>query len=199
MRRTRGTGIVLLAASAVSSAEWVRRGVVACHVLEHPAWTVVTPADDRSATGEPYDDALTVLASRHVGPRIAPAIGLFVIDDAAVVTAQGGGWRAVKRWALRDRERRFVRGPELPPLRPEDLHRVLASTEPRRRVAMSDLTALWRRTDLTHLEWVIEATRVLGLPGGRVLDGTDDALGPRIAPDARSVGAFESVVKDVTS
>lgn len=198
MTPTRGTGVVLLAASAPAAVEWVRRGVVPCHVLEHPAWSVVTPADVRSATAEPYDDALTVLASRHVGPRLGPAIGLFVIDDTAVVTAQAPGWRAVKRWALRDRDRHLVRGPELPPLRPEDLHRVLGSTEPQRLVRFSEVVALWRRTDLTHLEWVVEATHVLGLPGGRVLDGSDDALGPRVDPDSRSVGAFESVVKDVS-
>ena len=44
---------------------------------------------------------------------------------------------------------------------------------------------------------LVEVTAVLGLPGGRVLDGTDTHLGPVIAPHARSVTGFESVVKDV--
>ena len=52
-------------------------------------------------------------------------------------------------------------------------------------------------TDLTHLEWLVEVVTVLGLPGGRALDGSDGALGPVISPDESAVRAFESVVKDV--
>ena len=38
-----GRGVVLLAASSASAVEWVRRGVVPCHVLEHSAWSIVGP------------------------------------------------------------------------------------------------------------------------------------------------------------
>ncbi|GAB3115462.1 hypothetical protein GCM10027055_23350 [Janibacter alkaliphilus] len=193
----RGVGLVLLSGGAARAAEWVRRGVVPCHVGEHPAWTMVTPASAVTAAAAPYDDALTLLASRHVGPRQSPTIGLFVIDDAAVITAQAAGWRTVRRWALRGVEREVRPGPELPALRPQDLHRVLASAAPQRRIRLAEITDLWRRTDLTQREWLVEAAQVLGLPGARVLSGQDPAPGPRIDPDPRAVGAFETVVKDV--
>lgn len=189
---------MLVSGSTSTATDWVRRGVVPCHVATHPSWTVVSPAAPRTAVPEPYDDALTVLAARHVPTRLAPAIGLFAIGGAVVVTAQGPGWRAVKRWALRGRQREMVRGPDLPALRPEDLHRVLATASGQRLVHLSDVVALWGRSDLTDREWLVEATHVLGLPGGRVLDGSDDAPGPRIDPDRRAAGAFQSAVKDVS-
>lgn len=190
-----GRGVVLLAAPAARAVEWVRGGVVPCHVLEHAAWSIVVPAATNSVTAAPYDDALAVLASRHAGPRLTPTIGLFVIDDTAVVTARSG--RSPVRWALRSADREIVRGPRLPPLAPEDLHRTLAGNPAVREVPIREVRALWGRTDLTHVEWLVEVTTVLGLPGGRVLDGADDSLGPVISPDESAVRAFESVVKDV--
>lgn len=190
-----GRGVVLLAASSASAVEWVRRGVVPCHVLEHSAWSIVVPATAASAAVAPYDDACTVLASRHVGPRLTPAVGLFVIDDTAVLTARAG--RSPVRWALRSVDREIVRGPQLPPLTPEDLHRTLSGNAGARQVPIREVRALWERADLSHTEWLVEVATVLGLPGGRVLDGTDTALGPVISPDESAVRAFESVVKDV--
>lgn len=190
-----GRGVVLLAASSASAVEWVRRGVVPCHVLEHSAWSIVVPATRASVTAAPYDDALTLLASRHVGPRLTPSIGLFAMDDTAVVTARAG--RSPARWALRAADREIVRGPRLPALTPEDLHRTLAGNPGAREVPIREVRALWGRTDLTHLEWLAEVVTVLGLPGGRALDGSDGALGPVISPDESAVRAFESVVKDV--
>jgi len=191
-----GRGVVLLSATAARALEWVRRGVVPCHVLEHSTWSIVVPAGATSRAAAPYDDALTVLASRHVPSPAAPAVGLFEIGDAAVITARAPG-RSPIRWALRAADREVVRGPQLPPLSPEDLHRTLAAASGAREVPIRQIRELWGRTDLTHREWLIEATAVLGLPGGRVLDGSDTDLGPVIAPDPRSVQAFESVVKDV--
>lgn len=190
-----GRGVVLLAAPAARAVEWVRGGVVPCHVLEHAAWSIIVPAATTSVTAAPYDDALTVLASRHAGPRLTPAIGLFVIDDTAVLTARSG--RSPVRWALRAADREIVRGPRLPPLSPEDLHRTLAGNSAIREVPIREVRALWGRTDLTHVEWLVEVATVLGLPGSRVLDGADDSLGPVISPDESAVRAFESVVKDV--
>ena len=137
-----------------------------------------------------------MLASRHVGPRHTPVIGLFRMDDVAVLTARAGG-RGPTRWALRASDREIVAGPDLAELTPEWLHRALASGAPSREVPIREVRALWRRTDLTHLEWLVEATAVLGLPGARVLQGSDEGLGPVIHPDARAVSAFESVVRDV--
>ena len=189
-------GVVCLSASAASASDWVRRGVVPCHVLEHAEWSLVVPARSRSAASPPYDDALTVLASRHVTARLSPAIGLFRFDDVAVVTARAAG-RAETRWALRDEDGRVVAGADLPALTPESLHRVRASGPATRPVPIRAVRELWQRADLTHEEWLVEATTVLGLPGARLLEGTDTHLGPVVSPHARSVAGFESVVKDV--
>lgn len=191
-----GRGAVFLSATAASAAEWVRRGVVPCHVLAHASWSIVVPAVGATEVAAPYDDALTVLASRHIGVRLAPAIGLFRIDDTAVVTATAAG-RSPTRWALRAADHAIVAGPELPRLTPEDLHRALGSGAPTREVPVRELRDVWRATDLPHDEWLVEVATVLGMPGTRVLDGTDTALGPVIAPAARSISAFESVIKDV--
>ncbi|WP_435198840.1 hypothetical protein [Janibacter sp. GS2] len=191
-----GRGAVFLSTSVANAVEWVRRGVVPCHVLAHASWSTVVPAVGGTEVAEPYDDALTVLASRHVGARMAPAIGLFRIDDAAVVTARAAG-RGSTRWALRSADRSIVAGPQLPRLTPEDLHRALGSGAPTREVPVREVRDLWRRTDLTHDEWLVEVATVLGMPGARVLAGTDTDLGPVIEPAARSITTFESVIKDV--
>lgn len=193
---TTGRGAVFLATSGVNAVDWVRGGVVPCHVLEHASWSIVVPAAGSTPVAEPYDDALTVLASRHVGHRLAPAIGLFHIDDVAVITARASG-RSTTRWALRAEDREVVAGPRLPRLSPEDLHRTLASGPPSRGIPIREVRDLWGRVDLTHDEWIVEAATILGLPGARVLAGTDTDLGPIIRPVPRSVSAFESVVKDV--
>ncbi len=192
-----GRGMVLLSANAAAATEWVRGGVVPCHVLEHPSWSVVVPGARSTTVAAPYDDALTVLASRHVPPRLAPAIGLFQIEDTAVLTARPAGARAVTRWALRASDHEIVASRQLPRLTPEDLHRALGSGAPAREVPIRALRELWGRADLSHEEWLVEAATVLGLPGARVLAGTDTELGPVIRPSARSVPAFESVIKDV--
>lgn len=191
-----GRSVVLLSASSARAVDWVRRGVVPCHVLDHTAWSIVVPATVTTAAAPPYDDALTVLAARHAPTPIAPAIGLFAIDDAAVITARAPG-RSPIRWALRAADREIVRGPHLPPLTPEDLHRALAGNPGAREVPIAAVRALWRRTDLTHREWLVEAATVLALPAAAILDGSDTDLGPVISPDERSVNVFESVVKDV--
>lgn len=190
--------MVLLAANAPEARAWVRRGVVPCHVLAHPAWAVVAPASTASEAGAPYDDALTLLAARHIGHKLAPAVGLFTIEDAAVLTARGSG-RGPTRWALRGASRQVLAGEGLPPLSPEGLHRVLGSVDGGRSrpVPLTRVHELWQRTDLPHLEWLLEAMALLGLPGSQVLAGTGGDLGPRIEPEVGSVAAFESVVKDV--
>lgn len=191
-----GRGAVYLSARAATAAEWVRGGVVPCHVLEHPSWSIVVPAVGATAVAAPYDDALTVLASRYVGARLAPAIGLFRINDIAVLTARAAG-RGPTRWALRTADRDMVAGRELPALSPEGLHRALGSGAPTREVPVREVRDLWGRTDLAHEEWLVEAATVLGLPGTRILSGADSDLGPAVEPGTRSISTFESTIKDV--
>lgn len=191
-----GRGAVFLSASAERATEWVRGGVVPCHVIEHAAWSIVVPAVARTEVEAPYDDALTVLASRYVGTRLAPAIGLFRIDDVVAVTARAAG-RAPTRWALRAEDGAIVPGPDLPRLTPDGLHRALGSGAPTREIPVRAVRELWARRDLSHDAWLVEAATVLGLPGARVVSGADTDLGRVVLPTARSISTFESAVKDV--
>lgn len=198
MTGSEGTGIVLLAGSQTAAREWVADGVLPCHVQAHGRWTVVSAASSSTLAAEPYDDGATLLASRHVPSRLSPSLGFHLVDDTAVVTAQGAGWRAVRRWALRGSGRRVIAGVDLPALRPPDLHRVLGAVSPERMTPVREVAAWMGREDLTHLEWLIDGLALLGLPGARTLEGSDPEPGELITPDPRSVSAFESVVKDVT-
>ena len=192
-----GRGVVLLAGSPPKARAWVRGGVVPCHVVAHGAWTIVAPATGRTAARAPYDDPARILSSRHVGSRMAPALGFFVEDSAAWVTARGPG-RSRTRWALRDPDHVVMGGDGLPPLAPEHLHRVLghAAGAGSRPVPLRALHEVWARTDLPHLDWLLELLDVLGLPGGRLLEGSDPEPGPTIGPGPRTVAAFETAVKD---
>ena len=95
-----GRGVLLLRGEPDQVARWAARGVVASHVVPLPSWTAVVPAEPVSRVLPPYDDALTVLASRPVAHRLRAAVGLFAIDGRAIVTVQGEAWRAVQRWLV---------------------------------------------------------------------------------------------------
>ena len=89
-------GVLLLHADAKLTDAWVRRGVVPSYVVPLPGWTAVVPAGPTQLSA-PYDDALTVTANRPVPTRLRTALGFFVIDGIAVVSAQTRGWRSAPR------------------------------------------------------------------------------------------------------
>ncbi|WP_218002277.1 hypothetical protein, partial [Janibacter corallicola] len=128
-----------------------------CHVVAHRAWTIVVPSAGRTAARPPYDDPARILSSRYVGSRLAPALGFFTEDSTAWVTARGPG-RSRTRWALRDPDHVVMGGAGLPPLAPEHLHRVLghAAGAGSRPVPLRALREVWGRTDLPHLDWLLE-------------------------------------------
>src|SRR5699024_2586658 len=65
-----------------------------------------------------------------------------------------------------------------------------------RPVPLRALREVWGRTDLPHLDWLLELLAVLGLPGGRLLEGGDPEPGPAIGPNPRAVAAFDGTGKD---
>ena len=71
--------------------------VVASHVVPLPSWTAVVPAEPVSRALPPYDDALTVLASRPVAHRLRSAVGLFAIDGRAIAASNSVQLRARPR------------------------------------------------------------------------------------------------------
>lgn len=167
--------------------------VDAHHTVEDVA--IVLGQAVREALGD--KSGISRFGDATVPPRLAPAFGLFRIEDTAVLTARAAGVRAVTRWALRSADGELVASRQLPRLTPESVHRVLGTAAHAREVPVRAVRELWERVDLGHEEWLVEAATVLGLPGARVLAGTDTELGPVVRPAPRSVPAFESVIKDV--
>lgn len=182
--------MLLLRGEPEQVARWVARGLVAAHVAPLPSWTAVVPAEQSSRALPPYDDALSVLASRPVAHRLRSAVGLFAIDGRALVMVQGNSWRAVQRWVVWQPGRGAFRAPGLQLARPGDL---LAATGAGPRGAGAELTALLRQTSGDALGLLHELMAVLGLPGAALLTG-DVEDGPVVEPDDRAVARFEALV-----
>lgn len=187
-----GRGLLLLRSEPDAVARWARRGTMTARVVALPRWTAVVPAEPMARTAAPYDDALSMLASRPVIGRLRPALGLFAVDGRAVVTVQTGGWRSVQRWLLWVPGQGTVRSKGLPPARPADLVAVAgaaARTSPRE---VADILGDHRGSALSVLYDLLTA---LGLPGAELLGG-EPAAGRVVEPADRGVAAFDRLTRD---
>ena len=180
-------GLLLVSGETGPVSTWVRRGLVACQVIPLGPWTAVVPTDSSSRAEPPYDDAVTVLAARPVPRRLRSALGFFTIDDRAVVTVQGPGWRTAVRWLVWEPGTGPVRAPGLELARPTDLlaaagrsgdprpvAEVVGSREGRADVILTDLLS------------------VLGLPGSELVGPEVGLRGQVVAPTAQSVARFDA-------
>lgn len=81
---------------------WVRRGVVAAHVVPMQGWVGVCPAESRTRAPEPYDAVIPALAGHPLRRNQRPGIGFFVTHDDSgergVVTLQTGTVRTRTLW-----------------------------------------------------------------------------------------------------
>jgi hypothetical protein len=184
--------VLLLRGEPEQVVRWAARGLVVSRVVPLPSWTAVVPAEAGSRAQPPYDDALTVLASRPVAHRLRSAVGLFAIDGRAVVTVQGPGWRALRRWLVWQPGRGATRAPGLQVARPGDL---LAAAGAATRGVGVELAALLRETRGEPLEVLGDLMRVLGLPGdGLLVDGPSRDTGELVEPDHRAVARFDALM-----
>lgn len=88
---------------------WAAKSVVPVLVARLAGHSVLVPRG-RSTVGAPYDDAALMCASRLAPRSVAPAIGLWVIDDRAVITVQGvQRWRRPLSWVIWDPARGMLR------------------------------------------------------------------------------------------
>lgn len=188
-----GHGLVLVRGGAAASARWVRRGLVAVRVVPLAGWTGVYLAEDRALSVAPYDVGLEILAARRVPGRHRPAIGLFVIDGCAVVTAQARGWRLEQRWIVWEPGTGVRRTPDLPAL-PAGLLVDVAGA--RARTSAAEINDHFADAQGEPVDVLIGLMRLLGLPGEDVLLGATDESHERIDPNPRSIAAFDALVAE---
>lgn len=175
---------------------WAAKSVVPVTVNRIGLHTVLIPRG-RSAVGAPYDNAATMCAARPAPIKLAPAIGLWVIDDRAVITVQSKHWRRRIRWVIWESALGMVRPPGVEIASPQQ---VLAAAGGGRREELVEMLGERHHPPQRMLAAV---ANVLGLPGADVLldpgraqlwDGAHDH-----EPAEREVHFFEDAVKDAVA
>jgi hypothetical protein len=160
---------------------------VACQVVPLGDWTAVLPTERRSRAEPPYDDAVAVLAARPVPRRLRGAVGFFTVDDRAVMTVQGPGWRASIRWLVWAPGDGVVRAPHLELARPSDLVAAAGRGADPRAVAR---VVAERHGSADRL--ITELLAVLGLPGSDLVGPGIGLRGQVVAPTAQAVARFDA-------
>jgi hypothetical protein len=179
--------LLLLGGEAAPVTAWVRRGLVACHVVALPGWTALVPSEGSSRAAAPYDDALTVLVARPVPARLRPALGFLAVDGRAVVAVRARGLRGGLRWVVSQPGVGVVRPPDLELARPSDLAATAGTARATRRVA--EVLAKPSGDALAILAELIET---LGLPGAELLGGVPSGRGQVAAPTQQAVARFDA-------
>jgi len=177
-------------------ASWAQRGLMPVHVVPLEGWTAVLPAGPSQAS-PPYDDTLKTLAGRPVPSRLRSAIGVFVVDGKAMISAHPCGWRAVQRWFVWSPGEGVVQPRQLVAGRPADLVAAAGTRDrtARRRVrdmlvdAGGDAPGLLR-----------ELLAALDLPGSDLIDGRQDPAAvpgaTKVEPGEQHVARFERIISD---
>lgn len=186
-----GQGLVLVRGRARASARWLRRGLVAVAAVDLPGWTGICLTEATARTGAPYDVGLEVLAARPVPARRRPAIGLFVLDNCAVVTVQPRGWRADQRWLVWRPGAGVVRTEGLAPL-PASLIAATAGTG----VASERVVELFRSIEGSPVEVLCTLLALLALPGEELLRHGPTPTAREIVPSVGTLRRFEQIVSD---
>lgn len=186
-------GVILVRSGTDQAAAWVRRGLVASRVVPIEGWTAICPTETTSRALAPYDDALSVLASRPARMRIRPVLGLFLIGNRAVVTAQPRRWRSGVRWLVWSPGRGPQRLPGLRALGPSELVRAARVADPG---AQRSLVGLLGQRRGTARAWLLELAGTLELPVADLLASGAQSRGVLVEPDRRSVARFDALVAD---
>ena len=187
-------GVLLVKGTPAETEAWVRRGVVAAHVVPARGWVGICPAEPRTRAPEPYDTVVPALAGHPLRRNQRPGIGFFVIREDAgergLLTLQAGRVRPHTSWLAWTAER----GPHtLPPLpapsiadlataadRPGARGRVLEALRAGRRGADEWLTGIMLALDLPAVDLI------LGPPRGVAVT----------EPEEKSVRTFASLTAD---
>ncbi|HEV7145765.1 MAG TPA: hypothetical protein VGN48_02075 [Pedococcus sp.] len=159
-------GLLLVSGDPTRAAAWVRRGLVACYVMPFDGWTAIVPAEPASRAKPPYDDPVTLLASRPVPHRLRPALGFWATGGRAVATVTPRGWRTGLRWLVWQPGEGAVRAPGLRLARIADL--AVAAGRPGSRAEVGAVVTQRRGDPDTVLA---DLMAVLRLPGSGLLIG----------------------------
>ncbi|QGN57048.1 hypothetical protein [Nostocoides sp. HKS02] len=184
-------GLLLVSGDPARVAAWVRRGLVACHVVPLGGWSAVVPAELASRARPPYDDAVTVLASRPVAARLRPALGFWSLDGRAVATVSPRGLRAGQRWLVWQPGEGPLDTPGLALARPGDLAAAAG-----RQVSRAEVAAVVSQARGDAGSMLVHLMQVLAVPGADLLDGLPAGSGDPVEPSAKAVGRFESRVAE---
>jgi hypothetical protein len=183
----RPRGLLLVGGEPARVTAWVRRGLVACHIVPLAGWTAIVPSEPVSRADPPYDNSLTVLVARPVPGRLRPALGFLVVDGRAVVSVRARGTRATLRWVVSDPGSGVVRAPHLELARPSDL---AAAAGARRAAGRAARVLAEPSGDAERI--LAELMDALGLPGAELLGGVPAGVGHVAAPTQQAVARFEA-------
>ncbi|YAL82071.1 hypothetical protein ACMYYO_08965 [Dermacoccaceae bacterium W4C1] len=185
-------GVLLTQAGESAVVSWVRRGTVPGYVLPLGGWTAVVPAG-ASGAAPPYDDGLTMTAARALPRGLRPGIGMFVMDERAIVVLQiRHGDPAWLAWTSATGS---VVVPEHRAVEVLDLMEV-AGLDPAER---DNVVAVLGRRSGTAIAMLTELSRVLGLPGADLLSGKGIPLRPEavlVTPNAKRAEHFDRDVAE---
>lgn len=192
-------GVLLVKGTLSETEAWVRRGVVAAHVVPAAPWVGVCPAEAQTRVPEPYDAVVPALAGHPLRRSQRPGIGFFVTRDAraerALVTLQAGGLRNRTRgqrttWLSWTAQRGTHTLPPLPAPSIADLASAIGRPGAKGRI----LEALRARRGNAD-EWLTGVMLALGLPAVDLILGAPRGVA-LTEPDERAVATFASLTAD---
>ncbi|MDO5503948.1 MAG: hypothetical protein Q4G67_12305 [Actinomycetia bacterium] len=187
-------GVLLVRGTPSETEAWVRRGVVAAHVLPLSPWTAVCPAEAQTRVGEPYDKVVPALAGHPLRRGMRPGLGFFVTRDDQVtrglVSLQSGRITAQTSWLAWTPERGTHTLPPLPAPTVQDLAQAVGRPGAKGRV----LDALRARRDNVD-EWLTGIMLALEVPGIDLIHGRPSAV-PVTEPKDKAVATFASLTAD---
>lgn len=189
---TDGAGLLLLRGPVSEVSAWLRKGVVPATIVPVDGWTAVLP-EARAYTDPPYADGMLLLAGRRVPRNLGPALGFWVIDGRAVITAQTKGRRDI-RWVVWEPEVGIVSPPGLPSAGPITLQRLAGGG------SRSELVEILRELYVQPDRLMAAVVSVLGLPGAKLLVDSGGAEGlpeaVSVLPAPKEIGYFNDAVHD---
>ena len=187
-------GVLLVRGTLSETEAWVRRGVVAAHVVPVGGWVGVCPAEAQTRAPDPYGDVVPALAGHPLRRSQRPGLGFFATRDErgerGLLTLQSGRVRSHTTWLAWSPGRGTHTLPPLPAPSIADLAGAVGRPGAKGRV----LDAL-RAPRAGVEEWLTGLMLALGVPAVDLVLGAPRGV-PVTEPEERSVRDFASLTAD---